>query len=546
MAAHLACFVAATAFVCQSTAEQRVTLQSGAVIEGDVRFDGDRILVTVGGAELPAPLAEVVSVRAAEGGELAEHQRLVLRGLEAELLQGRGAGLGLLKEAHRLAPDDPGAAFWCAWSLVKAGQGAAAHSIVDPHRERVLEAYPGEARRLFDAIEKRQELESLPALLLRRLDELNRQIDGTSSLLAENQLHAAYFQLVDQNGTPVGETPFRIRSRGSNASLEAYPEGYYLHTEQRRNRVSGGGPSQLELTSTAYRASELAFSTSPNAVIDAGVLKVFRHSVADKREVLVRVVGPDGAPLAGASVVARSTGVKRDARSAEPKRTDTGGECTLSLYPGPHQVTASLRGHTQSGHELGVSSETKPRAIVLTLHPLIAARATVEWISTKNSDPNGFSLEGMQKGSILAYTGGSDARSRVACGISFEQKDDQMNLKFGDDNWEYHGFAVQWIAQQADSSKIAFEEIALDDLERQAEDFGERSTPGPPPFGVRNRVWREVKAGDVYVGKLLSFSNAPHREMTQTAFRVRVDTLGSKEALREDQTDKREAKSPKE
>jgi hypothetical protein len=128
----------------EAAAEQQITLQSGATLVGKVSMEGDQVAIDVDGAKLHFPLNKVATVTSVAADSSRQAERLLFKGLETQLLyDGQQKEIGLIAEAHRLAPDDVRMVYWYARSLANAGMGKAAREAFVPHRDEIAAAYPG-------------------------------------------------------------------------------------------------------------------------------------------------------------------------------------------------------------------------------------------------------------------------------------------------------------------------------------------------------------------------------------------------------------------
>ena len=367
--------VAATA-----CAEQQVTLQTGATLVGNVSIEGAELVVDVDGAKLRVPLKEVATVTSASTDASNQAQRLLFKGLEAQLLSGgEEQEVGLLAEAHRLAPDDPHVAYWYARSLANAGFGKGANQVFQPRRAAIEAAYPGIADRLAKQIEERLAVESLPAALVKRLDQIAAAGDRAGAVVAEKNAYATYFQLVDQTNEPIDRSAFQIQCSGENEKLESFPEGYYLFTFFRRPSF-GDDACRLEVSQPGLVSKTFEFQGTVNGVENAGVLRVKRLTEAERRSVVVNVVDEEGKPLAGAKVAFSTRGRFSGQEGVSPVTTSADGQAELSLFPNTYNCQISLEGFSPVNESVTAATDAKqPLKVKVKLYRAITATIKVVW-----------------------------------------------------------------------------------------------------------------------------------------------------------------------
>lgn len=359
----------------QASAEQQVTLQSGAVIVGEVTVDGADLVIDVDGAEVRVPFKDVTLVASGDEHGVRQADRLLMRALEARLQYGEGRDTGILAEAYRLAPDDARIAYWYARSLVEAGYGEGANDVFQEHRDAIAETYPGIAQQLAGQIRRRVQLESLPSRLVKRIDQIEHASGGVATN-DEGDLHSAYFRLIDQHGEPVPPDAYRISVSGNREKTETFEDGYVLFTFLRRASYDAQ-PCRIDLQKSSYRAQQFEFHGATDGAADAGEFKAYRYGDADRVAALINVVGPDGKPLAGVSVSASSS--RGGDAGAEPQTTGDDGFANLELFPGEYSVRGARSGYNSAADQLAIRANQTPDPMTLTLHRLVGGAARVEW-----------------------------------------------------------------------------------------------------------------------------------------------------------------------
>ena len=377
-------------FVCSTTvvltlalitsAEQQVTLRNGTTLVGSVKMDGANLVIEFDGSKVQVPFQDVATVSTAGADNTNQAQRLLLRGLEAELLSdGDNKELGLLAEAHRLAPKDPHVAFWYARGLANSGYGKGASEVFEPQRAAIIAAYPGIADRLSSQIEERLAIEKLPAPLIKRLDQIAEAAKNAGAIAAEKQAYAAYFRLVDQANEPIERSAFQINCNGEDENLESYSDGYFLFTFFRSNHF-GANPCQLEISQPGLVSKTFSFQGGTQAAENVGDLRVTRLSDADRQPVVVKVVDASGKPLAGAAVTCNLLSGSGGRAGMLPATTNADGEAKLTLFPNKYYCQVTLKDYCTVSQPIEVASNAaEPTKVEAKLYLSITATIKVVW-----------------------------------------------------------------------------------------------------------------------------------------------------------------------
>jgi hypothetical protein len=507
-------------------AEQQVTLQTGATMVGSVSMEGADVVIDVDGAKLRVPLKEVATVTSASTDVTNQAQRLLLKGLEAQLLYGgEEKEIGLLAEAYRLAPDDPHMAFWYARSLANAGFGKGANEIFRPRRAAISAAYPGIADHLARQIEQRLITESLPAALVKRLDQIAEAADRSGPFAVEMNAYAAYFRLVDQANKPIKGSSFQISCSGENEHLESFPNGYHLFTFFRQPAY-GSDPCRLEVSQPGLVSKTFEFRGATNGAEDAGVFRVKRLADAERLPVVVKVVDVKGNPLAGATVAFSTTGRLSNQKGVPPVTTTADGRAKVSLFPNSYNCQVVLNEYNPITEAITVATGEKGfMEVEVKLYRAIGATIKVVWRSKMIARPGEPQFQGdavttgefeqhVGPGGVGSYRGGPYGPPWVR----LMQTDDAMQLQFIEQMYfPQPPFGATWVARlknaptappegAADSAAAAdhFDKIELSKLdELEDELILPRSKLGGTP-GRPTQLLLPAEVGAVYVGKINS------------------------------------------
>ena len=489
-------------------------------------MDGADLVVDIDGATLRVPFKNVASVSPAANDESKQAAELLIKGLESQLLSDRESkDVGILAEAFRLAPEDPRVAFWYARSLASAGFGKGASEVFEPRKEAIVAAYPGLADRLAKEIEERRAIEQLPAALVKRLDQIAAAAEGANQFGAEQTMYAAYFRLVDQADEPVGRSAFRINCSGQDENLESFGEGYHLFTFNRRNGF-GNNPCQLVLTKPELVSDDVEFGGSPYGAENVGVLRVKRLSDADRREVVVHVVDPEGKPLSGATVSLNSISRSGGHEAGPPVTTAADGVAKLQLFPGEYSCQISLQNYSPSSQRVVVPADAKQATSVdVKLFQAITAEIKVEWRSKSMIQPGmpQFQNDAVTTGQFEQQIGpgrpGGMIMGRFGPPwVRLVQDGDEVQLQFTE-QMNFPQAEVSWVgvwkreaeaasaSRTVDQSAVDVEEFDMLDLAqlgsiREQLQLKEINLGGMPGRGAPASV--PVEAGDIYLGKINS------------------------------------------
>ncbi|NOY30769.1 MAG: hypothetical protein GXP28_11555 [Planctomycetes bacterium] len=503
-------------FPLNALAEQQVTLQSGAVLVGQLTMDGENLVLDIDGAKLRVPFRDVATVTSTKTNSGNQAQRLLLKGLEAQLLfDSDQRALGLFAEAYRLSPEDVGVAFWHARSLAGAGYGKAASEVLQPRREEIAAAYPSMVDRLATLIELRLALEMLPAALLKRIDQIDTSISYGSPLNhSESDFFAIYFQLVDQNGKPIAKSAFRVHDGGQNENLESFAKGYHLYTFNRR-RSRNSQPSRVEVLQVGLANKPFEFQASRNEVKNSGVFTVRRFTEEDRQKIDALIVDSQGKPLAGATVTFSPYRSRNRNHKTPVIKTDDTGHASAKLYPGQYNCTVTAEGYTRGAKRIEVLHEKQDSTpIKMKIYRQIATTVKVVWRSWPMLSPYGqdFPEETVAHGETQLHTGAlvpnnnqSDPNGGIRW-MTLVQSADRMKLLFHEQPTQRQpNLSVRstWVGCLTDTSKTsAFDAIDL----KKLDEFKERVKFPHPNLGGRHgrqpAVAVPVEKGAIYLGRI--------------------------------------------
>lgn len=519
-------------------AAQQVTLQSGAVLVGEVSMDGAELVVDVDGAKLRIPFKDVAMV--ASAGERGEPQaeRLLLRALESRLEYGAGREMGVLAEAYRLAPDDARIAYWYARSMADAGYGKGAREVFQQHREAIAEAYPGLAPQLATLIERRIRLESLPARLVKRLDEIDRASVG-ASFYNDGDLHAAFFRVVDQHGQPLPADAYRISCNGSHEKTETFGDGYVLFTFTRQGNYDQQ-PCRINIQKSLYRDDSFEFQGERGGAGDAGVFTAYRFGDADRVKAAVAVVDAAEEPLAGVTVSVTPT--RGGDADVAPQTTGDDGATALSVYPGQYVVRGAKDGYNAASESLKISSDGVPEPVKLTMHRLLVGQAKVQWRMRSVGYPGPPTVGGESVSLGEAEVSSTDEmRGPYGPGVPwlrFVQNGDKLQLQFASQpyypNATAEDFVGRYVAAPADgetaASQSPADQFAGIDLEKIDELKKSLDLRPSDPRVTRGRpaIMVDADAGAIFVGRLASRDMQTGRPAVYE-FKVLVTEVGLSE-----------------
>jgi len=505
-------------------AEQVITLQSGTVLVGQITMEGENLNIQVDGANLQVPLQEVATITSTKSDSGKQAQRLLFKGIESQLLfDGDRRALGIFTEAYRLSPDNPSVAFWHARSLANAGYGKAANKILETHRKEIVMAYPAMVDRLAKQIEHRIALEALPAELVKRLDILEARSNGGSSPHGDQQLHAAYFQLVDQNNKPVDSADFRVSCDGNNENLESFSDGFHLFTFHRRH-TDQTQPCRVELKQVGMSSDSFEFRASHSGVANVGIFTVRRFTEEDRRKVEVLVSDSQGKPLAHATVTFHPTQANQSRNHRIlPIKTDNTGLASSKLMPEKYNCVVASPGYVGITKLVQVTQENQELiSLEVKLYRQIAAKVKIIWRSKPRQSSRGQRRSGeqytfgdneMSSGILLNNVLQSEAQAAIRW-LRLQQKTDKLKIYFFDQQArDLQASGNTWIGRlpgsviASDGNEKAltkeFEAIDLkevDKLKDQVKELRLSQTGRQPLFEA------PVELGAIYVGKIFSTS----------------------------------------
>jgi hypothetical protein len=521
-------------------AEQQVTLKSGAMLVGDVSFDGDAIVVKIDGAASRFALDSVASVAPLAFDQGQQARRLLLNALEIRLGGGGPKeAVGLLAEAARLSPDDPQIAFWYASTLVDAGSGRAASRTFEEHREAIEAAFPDRVAKLAERIKFRMMVEMLPPDLLARIDGLN-EAAAVQPLNATVRPMAVVFRVLDQYKDPVEQAAVEIGASANDERLEQFADGYYLFTFV-RNRGDSDAPCRLAINFYGLQRADYEFRAGAERVAVAGEYVVHRYVEVDKRPLRVSAADHSGAHLAGVLVELRpSSRVPEGANLKLTATTDDDGKAEFVVFPGNYGYSASKVGFNGDAGNVEVNAdESQDSAQQLVLYRSIPGKFRVAWRTTPiypGAEPS--------SGDVTIDAGGSGPLGNPGFqGLSswLRPVQNQEELTLQVTIMQYGppiglGRGAPWIKKyEVDDSaspdervglaKDAFEAVDLKNVDDLGNDYEkvEGSNIGMP---YNNSTFRlPVKLGAVYVGSITG-RDARTGQPCQLDFKVLVEQVG--------------------
>ncbi len=391
-----------------SLAQQEVTLKSGVVMIGQVKMDGDSIIVDVNGAELRLPFDEIATIVSSDTSSKSQPQRLLRMALERRILnETKNEGLGLLAEAYRLAPDEPSVVFWYAHSLEIAGNGTAANKVINENRdvrELLADRYAGIFEPLVARINERLAMKDLSEAMKRRIARFQKVSEVQEFLNEDHKISMCYFQLLDQSGSPLKRDEFKISCKNvRDSEVTGFEQGYFLHSyKQYRGQKT---KCELILTGHEFKPKTIDISAPPYRLINHGKLVAERYQPTDAVTATILFVDNNQKPLGGAeanlSLYRGSTGNQQ-----WTAKSNKNGVAEIKLYPDVYTVYGTLDGFvpkqsiTRAKLDLA-TDESEP--LTLTMYPAIDGKlkigsraqmdegfsnATYSWIDMRNGKGN--------------------------------------------------------------------------------------------------------------------------------------------------------------
>lgn len=532
-------------------AEQQVTLKSGVTLTGDVKFDGDAIVIDIDGATNRIPLADLQSVTAAKFSSQREAQRLLIKALESRL---RGAApkeiVVLLAEASQLHEDDPHIAYWLADSLVDAGYGKIARTKFEAQRAAIEEAYPAEAARLVQRIEQRVLVESLPPDLVVRIDEFNEAAANKRGDPNNPGMHrrAATFRLLDQNKTPIDQSAVQVQANGGDEQLEQFADGYYFYS-YRSGNDDDDEPCRLTVSQYGLQQAEHQIRVRRDRVAIERDFTIRRFGDGDKRPVRILLADRDGKPMRGVRVALQAYNAQGGGNDASlSAESDGEGKAVIQAYPGNYGYQARLDGYNPvSGQlQIGVDNPNGSEQRVV-LHRAIPATLRVVWQS-KSWQPGAGVATGEATLEIDSTRGNIyPSAQNVGSWLRPMQVDDKLVLQVIQVHYGPMGPGSGPTVRKLEID----DDLAADELQREAQQrfkdidlaafdkLGEeyapaeqaQAGPGMPQYGG-GTIRVLAKPGDVFVGRVASRDNNTGQpiEMTFKAFMDGVAAEGAAEA----------------
>ncbi|NOZ40367.1 MAG: hypothetical protein GXP24_09090 [Planctomycetes bacterium] len=496
-------------------AEPLVTLQTDAQSVLKISTEGNQLAIEIDGTKLRFPLADEATSISAATLSSRQANRLLLRGLETQLLYGgKQKEVGLLAEAFRLAPDDARVAYWYARSLVNAGSGKAAQEVLAAHRDAIAAAYPGLSKRLAEQIERRVHLESLPVKLVRAIDKINASVGGSAPFFADKEPRAAYFRLVDQHEQPIEASAFQISCNGQNERRQSFERGYYLFTYL-HHRSSNISPCELRVSQSGLQRKTFEFTGAAEGVADAGTFQVKRMGEEDRRPVVVKVVDAQGEPLAGVTVTFNSSNNRRRSERNLTFKTDEQGHVETRIFPDNYSCYASLTNYNRASQSFEIEPDSlSPNTLKLKLYRLMKASVKIKWRGKIIGNPN-LTLspnDPVSTGEIELHNGVQSHPYSSVPWVRLLQKDDQLQLQFTEQT--HYGppglVGGSWIGRVDTSagsgvdSGVDFEAIDLTKLEEWKEKVKQLRPNIPDLPGRHQPVTVAAEEGAIFVGKILS------------------------------------------
>jgi hypothetical protein len=362
-------------------AEEQVTLKSGTRIIGTVTLEGQTVAIKIGDSQLQVPLSDVDTIAPVGTEAQQSPERLLMIALEARAQQGTSAGqVGLLAEASRQAPQDARIAYWYAQSLADAGLGSAAQAVLQKQRTTIEAELPGLVQQLSKQIQERIELEHLPARLVARIDQLNKNASATP-LRSDELPMFIRFRLTDSTGQPVEKSAIRINCNGHDERLEPFEAGYYLFTFN-SYRNNDPGECKLIVSSPGLEPNQFDLQPAADQVANGGNLVVKRYNEDAKLPVTILVTDQAGKSVEKATVTLRPQ-ERDDDNKSQTASTDADGRATFQAFPMNYTYSVAAKGFKNEFGSVELkrgSEEADPQRVKL--YPMIAATIRFAWSAT--------------------------------------------------------------------------------------------------------------------------------------------------------------------
>ncbi len=492
-----------------ATAQQQVTLKSGAIVVGDVKFDNGAVLINLDGTETRIPFTEIDTVASASFSKRQQAQQLLLRGLESRLNGSTPKDtVVLLLEASQLDPENPHIAYWLATNLLEAGYGKIARKKYENLREAVDEAYPDGASRLASAIEHRVAIEALDPKLVARIDAFNANPGAPDPDNPHMKRMAAVVRVLDQHQDPIDQSAIRVEGNGGEERLEQFADGYFFYSALNGNDeeeqdcnliVSQNG---LQQTRRSFRVSSLEASVALE-------IAVHRFADSDKRPARILVQDADGEPLAGIRVQLQPN----QSGGSEPlvATTDDKGVASFTAFPGAYVMNAAGEGFNPFRDQILIDEQDPEGAEEeLVLYPALAGSIRLEWRS-KSWQGGGETTSGSTTLNPSVLDAGGYFGDSIASSFRLGQALDKLVLQITRYNYgppTGAGAAVKRLKSSDAASgeehqrraEKVFKELDLATFDQLGEEYEAAPIDGGAPNG-QSAVRIPLRPGDVLVGR---------------------------------------------
>lgn len=535
-AAWLLCLVMTCLSARGLDAEQRITLKSGVKFVGEIKFEGEAIVIEVAGASQRIAIDEIASIEPARYERKDEAKRLLVRGLESRIWDGTPKdAVGLLAEAERLDPDDPQITFWLASNLLDAGFGKIASKKFQDQRAALEAVYPAQLADLEARIQARLEIEKLPRTLVARIDQFNA--DAARAKAAGNQWGAIVFRVMDQSQAPLDREAFQINDdNAGNVGLETFEDNYFLFITAIQR---GGKEAVCHVTPTAYGLKrdrvELRARAS-QATLNPDLI-VHRYGDDEKIPLPFVVVDRDGTPLQGVRIELMEMRYGQRGPSAE---TDGDGRAAVPVYPGEYAGVAKMEGF--NGTTVRIALPDKDAAVEQHVVLYRAASAVVRIVWRTTSVQGGLNANNgetaIQLNPQVAMEGLAPlAINRGDMGSQFrlvQDKEDlalQLLMRFTTNSPTVKRQAMDPSVVGQERRRLAserFDAIDLDKIDQLPEEFQPANLGG----GNVQRtplVSYQAKIGDILVGKVLT-RDVRNGQPAEMAFKAVFEPLAEASA----------------